>query len=51
MGSQVLSPKYDDVDAHMATLFGGVAWGLMLRVGLSRKLEPTLNTSHVNIFE
>jgi hypothetical protein len=40
MWSQVLSPKYD-MDAYMATLFGGV----VLRIGSSKKLDSTYNTS------
>ena len=48
MGSQVLSPKYD-VDASMATLFGGEASDLCWEVGLSKKLDPTFNTSPTHI--
>ena len=38
-----------DMDAYMATFW---AWGLglMLRVGLSKKLDPTLNTSPAYVF-
>ena len=42
-GSQVLSPKYD-MDAYMTTFFEGETGGLALRVGSSKKLDPTLNT-------
>ena len=45
-GLQVLSPKYD-MNAYMTTLVGGEAWNLMLRVGLGKKLHPTLNTNVV----
>jgi hypothetical protein len=47
-GSQVLSPKYD-MDAHVTTIYIW-RWGseLVLRVGSSKKLDPTLNTSPVN---
>ena len=31
-GSQVLSPNYD-MDAYMATLFGGEAWDLCYKLG------------------
>ena len=48
-GSQVLSPKCD-MNTSMATLFGVEALGLVLRVGSSKKLDPTLNTSPVNVF-
>ena len=41
--SQVLSPRYD-MDACVATLFGGGGSGLELRVGSSEKLDPTHNT-------
>ena len=48
-GSQVLSPKHV-MDAYMAILFGGEAWDFVLRVGSSKKLEPTLSTTPMNIF-
>ena len=47
MESQVLSPSWD---AYMATLFGGEAWDILLIVGSSTKLDPTLNTSPTNIW-
>jgi hypothetical protein len=34
----------------MATLFGVEALGLVLRVGSSKKLDPTLNTCPKNSF-
>jgi hypothetical protein len=39
----------NDMDAHMATFW---TWGLglVLRVGLSKKLDPTLNTSPAYTF-
>jgi hypothetical protein len=46
-GSQVLSPEHD-MDGYMTTLFGGEAWGLVLKVGSNTKLDPNLNTSPAN---
>ena len=43
MGSQVLSLNYD-VDVYMATFFWRWSSGLVLRVGSSILLDPTLNT-------
>ena len=40
-GSQVMSLEYD-MDAYTATIFGGETWDV-LRVGLSKKLYPTLD--------
>jgi hypothetical protein len=48
-GSQVLSPKYD-VDAYMATLFGGEVGDLYCESWLGKKLDPTLITSPENCF-
>jgi hypothetical protein len=45
-GVQVLSPKYD-MDVYMAILFEGDL-GFGLRVGLSKKLDSTLNISPKN---
>ena len=46
----ILSPKsMYDVDAHMATLFGGEAWDLRGQFESSKNLDPTLNTSLTNI--
>ena len=45
--TQVPSPKYD-MDAYMAILFVGEVW--VLRVGSSKKLDPTLKTSLTKIF-
>ena len=44
MGSQVISPKYD-VDAYMATLFGGKTWDLCWELSLSKRLNSTFNRS------
>ena len=49
-GSQVLSPKHDMDAYNMATLFGGEAWDLVLKVGSSKKVDSTLNTSPVILF-
>ena len=49
MGSCVLSPKYD-MDAYMANIFWRRGLGFVLRVGLSKKLDPTLDTNNANIF-
>jgi len=38
------------MDAYMATLFGGKGLGLVLRVGSSKKLDPTLKTSAMSSF-
>jgi hypothetical protein len=38
------------MNAYMATLFGVEALGLVLRVGSSKKLDPTLNTRPKNSF-
>ena len=46
--SQVLSPKYD-MDAYMTTFFWRWSLGSVLRSELSKKLDPTLNTSPINI--
>ena len=35
----VSSPKYD-MDVYIATLFGGEVHDFVLRVGLSKKLDP-----------
>jgi hypothetical protein len=43
----VSSPKYD-MDVYMTILFGGEAHDLVLRVGLSKKLDPPLNTISEN---
>ena len=47
--SLVLSSKYD-MNAYMATILGDDARDFVLRVESSKKLDPTLNTSLVNIF-
>ena len=49
MEPQLLSPNYD-MNACMATLFGGEAWDLCCEVGQAKKLDPTLNPSLANIF-
>jgi hypothetical protein len=45
----VPSRKYD-MDAYMATLSGGEAWGLCCEVRSSKKLDPTLNPSPTKHF-
>jgi hypothetical protein len=36
-GSKVLSPKYDIINAYMATLFGGEAWDLCVDAWVEQK--------------
>jgi hypothetical protein len=43
-----MGPEYD-MDAYVATFFGGEALGRVLRVGLSKKPSPTLHISLENI--
>jgi hypothetical protein len=47
--SQVPSPNYD-MDAYMATLSEGEARDLCWELGQAKKIDPTLNTSIVNVF-
>ena len=42
-GLQVLCPNYD-MDAHMATLFGGEAWDLNCELGQALKLSLNIRT-------
>ena len=49
MESQVLSLKID-MDAYMATLFGGEAWDLCYELGQAKKQDPILNPSHARTF-